>query len=184
MIKFWWRSGSRIRKRIRIRIQIRIATLVRRALTEVCTVPVLIVIIRAYYRADVLSYLFGLVIHISWTSAIVSSAYYCATSAFSTNSLRRRCCKTTARCNKMTWPCRLLEELRLLRKLHPALYSVSQTCGTDVAIKLRCSAFENPSFPSPPFSVGVALCRRGRRLRVVNSVRTHICVMRFEYKYK
>jgi len=32
-IKFWWRSGSRIR----------IATLVRRALAEVCTVPVLLV---------------------------------------------------------------------------------------------------------------------------------------------
>jgi len=35
MIKFWWHSGSRIR--------IRIATLVRRALAEVCTVPVLLV---------------------------------------------------------------------------------------------------------------------------------------------
>ena len=37
MIKFQWRSGSRIR------IGIRIATLVRRALAEVCTVPVLLV---------------------------------------------------------------------------------------------------------------------------------------------
>jgi len=37
MIKFWWRSGSRIRKRIRI------AILVRRALAEVCTAPVLLV---------------------------------------------------------------------------------------------------------------------------------------------
>jgi len=36
MVKFWWRSGSRIR------IRIRIATLVRRALAEVCTVPVLL----------------------------------------------------------------------------------------------------------------------------------------------
>jgi len=35
MIKFWWRSGSRI--------QLRIATLVRGALAEVCTVPVLLV---------------------------------------------------------------------------------------------------------------------------------------------
>jgi len=35
MIKFWWRSGSRIR--------IRIATLVKRALAEVRTVPVLLV---------------------------------------------------------------------------------------------------------------------------------------------
>ena len=35
MIKFWWRSGSRI--------WIRIATLVRRALAGVCTVPVLLV---------------------------------------------------------------------------------------------------------------------------------------------
>jgi len=34
-IKFWWRSGSGIR--------IRIATLVRRALADVCTVPVLLV---------------------------------------------------------------------------------------------------------------------------------------------
>jgi len=34
-IKFWWRSGSGIR--------IRIETLVRRALAEVCTVPVLLV---------------------------------------------------------------------------------------------------------------------------------------------
>jgi len=33
MIKFWWQSGS----------QIRIATLVRHALAEVCTVPVLLV---------------------------------------------------------------------------------------------------------------------------------------------
>jgi len=33
MIKFWWRSGSRIR----------IMTLVRHALAEVCTVPVLLV---------------------------------------------------------------------------------------------------------------------------------------------
>jgi len=37
IVKFWWRSGSRIW------IQIRIATLVRRALAEVCTVPVLLV---------------------------------------------------------------------------------------------------------------------------------------------
>ena len=36
VIKFWWRSGSRIR----IQIQIRIATLIRRALAEVCTIPV------------------------------------------------------------------------------------------------------------------------------------------------
>jgi len=35
MIKFWWQSGSRNR--------IRIATLVRRDLVEVCTVPVLLV---------------------------------------------------------------------------------------------------------------------------------------------
>jgi len=35
IIKFWWRSGSGIR--------IRIETLVRRALAEVCTVPVLLV---------------------------------------------------------------------------------------------------------------------------------------------
>jgi len=41
-INFWWRSGSRIRMRIRIRF--RIATLVRRALAEVCTVPVLLVL--------------------------------------------------------------------------------------------------------------------------------------------
>jgi len=43
LIKFWWRSGSaRIRIRIWIRIRMRIATLVRRALVEVCTVPVLV----------------------------------------------------------------------------------------------------------------------------------------------
>jgi len=38
-----WRSESRIPHRIRIRIRIRIATLVRRSLAEVCTVPVLLV---------------------------------------------------------------------------------------------------------------------------------------------
>ena len=41
MVKLRWRFGSRIR----IRIRIRIATLIRRALAEVCTVPVLLVII-------------------------------------------------------------------------------------------------------------------------------------------
>ena len=40
IVKFWWRSGSPIC----IRIRIRIATLVRRALAEVCTVPVLLVL--------------------------------------------------------------------------------------------------------------------------------------------
>jgi len=39
MIKFWWRSESRMN----IRIRIRIATPVRRTLAEVCTVPVLLV---------------------------------------------------------------------------------------------------------------------------------------------
>jgi len=44
MFKFWWLSGSQIR----IRIRIHIATLVRRALAEVCvaevcTVPVVVV---------------------------------------------------------------------------------------------------------------------------------------------
>jgi len=37
VFKFWWRSGSRIR--------IRIAIVVRRALADVCTVPVILVII-------------------------------------------------------------------------------------------------------------------------------------------
>jgi len=37
MIKCWWRSGSAIP------IRIRIATLVKRALAEVCTIPVLLV---------------------------------------------------------------------------------------------------------------------------------------------
>jgi len=41
MIKFWWLSESRIR----ITIRIRIATLVRRVLVEVCTVPLLLVLI-------------------------------------------------------------------------------------------------------------------------------------------
>jgi len=45
--QFWWQSGSRIRIHIRILIWIRIwiciATLVRHALAEVCTVPVLLV---------------------------------------------------------------------------------------------------------------------------------------------
>jgi len=36
MIKFWWRSGSRI--------QIRITTMVRCALVQVCTVRVLLVL--------------------------------------------------------------------------------------------------------------------------------------------
>jgi len=40
MVKFWWRSGSRIR--------IRIATLVRRALAEVYTVLVLLVCVCAF----------------------------------------------------------------------------------------------------------------------------------------
>jgi len=44
MIKFWWRSESVIRIGIQIRIRICIATLVRRALVEVCTVPVLLVL--------------------------------------------------------------------------------------------------------------------------------------------
>jgi len=35
-IKFWWQSG------LRIQIQIQITTLVRHALTDVCTVPVLL----------------------------------------------------------------------------------------------------------------------------------------------
>jgi len=39
MIKYWWQSGSGIR----IRTRICIVTLVRRALAEVCTVPVLLV---------------------------------------------------------------------------------------------------------------------------------------------
>ena len=38
MVTFWWRSGSQIR------IRIRIATMVRRALAEVCTVSVLLAI--------------------------------------------------------------------------------------------------------------------------------------------
>jgi len=42
LVKFWWRSGSRIRSCIQI--PIRIATLVRRALAEVCTVPVLLIL--------------------------------------------------------------------------------------------------------------------------------------------
>jgi len=42
IIKFWWRSGSGIQ--IGLRIRIRFATLVRRILTEVCTVPVLLVV--------------------------------------------------------------------------------------------------------------------------------------------
>jgi len=40
MIKFWWRSGSGIR----IRIRLQIVTLVRHALAEVCTLPVLLVL--------------------------------------------------------------------------------------------------------------------------------------------
>ena len=43
MVKFWWRSGSRIG--IRIQIRIHIAMLVRCALVEVCTVPVLLVLV-------------------------------------------------------------------------------------------------------------------------------------------
>jgi len=57
-MKFSGKAGAS-QQMIRIRIQIRIVTLVIRALAEVCTVPVLSVIIRAYYRADVLSYLFA-----------------------------------------------------------------------------------------------------------------------------
>jgi len=45
MIKFWWRSRSGIR------IWICIATLVRRALAEVCTLPVLLIIIRPHRRS-------------------------------------------------------------------------------------------------------------------------------------
>ena len=43
MAKLWWRSGPGIR--IRIRIRITIGLLVRRALAEVCTVPVLLVFV-------------------------------------------------------------------------------------------------------------------------------------------
>jgi len=42
MVKFWWRSGLRIRIRI-YGIRIRSAILVRRALAEICTVPVFLV---------------------------------------------------------------------------------------------------------------------------------------------
>jgi len=48
MIKFWWRIGSRIP--IRIWIRIPIATLVRRALAEVCTVPELLVLLHLNFR--------------------------------------------------------------------------------------------------------------------------------------
>jgi len=40
--KFWWRSVSEM-VAIRIRIRIHIGTLVRRALAEVCSIPVLLV---------------------------------------------------------------------------------------------------------------------------------------------
>jgi len=49
MVKFWWRSGSQIW------IRIRIAALVRRALTEVCTVPVLLVLCETLQLRPVLS---------------------------------------------------------------------------------------------------------------------------------
>ena len=55
MIKFLWRSVSRIP----IPIRIRIATLVRRALAEVCTVPVLLVLfinVVVHCRCDLLTY--------------------------------------------------------------------------------------------------------------------------------
>ena len=48
MIKFWWRYGSRIW----IRIRTWIATLVRRALAEVCTISVLLVMVALCNRAD------------------------------------------------------------------------------------------------------------------------------------
>jgi len=44
MIKFWWRSGSHIR----IQIWIRIVTTVKRALAEVCTVPMLLIVTVIY----------------------------------------------------------------------------------------------------------------------------------------
>jgi len=55
---------------------------------------------------------FGLHMHIPWTGP----AHYAATSAFITSSLRR-CCKSTAHCNKSRDPVDLLEKLSLRRKL-------------------------------------------------------------------
>ena len=60
MIKFWWRSGSQIR--------IGITTLVRRVLAEVCTVPVLLVMVALWNRAG--HYIFPL-----WFFFLLSSFF-------------------------------------------------------------------------------------------------------------
>jgi len=54
--------------------------------------------------------------------ALANWTRYAATSAFSTNGIRRRCCyKPTTRYNKSPDPVDLPEKLRLRRKLRPAL---------------------------------------------------------------
>ena len=62
-----------------------------------------------------------------------NAAQYAAISAFSTNSLRHRCCKPTAHCNKSHDPTSLLEKLRLSHKLRPTLltWQISR-CRADV----------------------------------------------------
>ena len=80
MVKFWWQSGSRIG------VWIQIATLVRCALAEVCTIPVLLVYLcvlfldqrfswyhvnsfvdcRLFALNTGVKYFFSLLFHISW----------------------------------------------------------------------------------------------------------------------
>jgi len=48
-------------------------------------------------------------------------AHYAATFAFSTNTIRRRCCTPTTHCNKSCEPVDLLEKPRLICKLRPVL---------------------------------------------------------------
>jgi len=67
MVTFWWQSRSRIR------IQIRIATLVRRALAEVCTVLVLLVIITKHFHYCASSRLQSIAMYVC--SSLYSLAY-------------------------------------------------------------------------------------------------------------
>ena len=67
-------------------------------------------------------------IHIYRGPALANWAHYAATSAFNTNSLRRRCCKPIAHCNQSRYSVNLPEKLRLRRKLHAALKRPANDC--------------------------------------------------------
>jgi len=61
-----------------------------------------------------------------WTGAIVNCTHYSATSAFQTNSLRRRCCEPTAHCSNSHDHVDLLANHRLSRKFRIAIHIIWQ----------------------------------------------------------